>query len=65
MHFCAFLVMGIMRIISVKLFRIWTSGLGKMLINDISYLELWQPLGSADGNHVCNFSRRHHEVHFS
>ena len=28
---------------------------------DISYLELWQPLGSFEWNHLCNFSRRYHE----
>ena len=27
----------------------------------ISYLELWQPLCSAERNHLCNFGIRHHE----
>ena len=33
----------------------------KMLFKDIYYLELSQPICSADWNHLCNFSRRHHE----
>ena len=33
----------------------------EMLFKDISYLELWQPLCSVDWNHLCNFTRRHHE----
>ena len=36
----------------------------EMLLEDISYLELWQPLCSADRNHLCNFNRRHHEKQF-
>ena len=30
----------------------------------ISYLELWQPLYSAEWNYLCNFGRRHHEEQF-
>ena len=33
----------------------------EMSFKDISYLELWQPLYSVDGNHLCNIGRRHHE----
>ena len=29
-----------------------------MLFKDISYEELWQPLCSVDGNHLCNFGSR-------
>ena len=32
-----------------------------MSLKDISYLELWQPLFLVERNHLCNFSRRHHE----
>ena len=35
-----------------------------MSLKDISYLELWQPLCSADRNHLCNFGRRYHEEQF-
>ena len=31
-----------------------------MLFNDISYLELWQPICSAEPYYLCNFSREHH-----
>ena len=30
----------------------------------ISYLELWQPLCSAEGNHLCNIGKVHHEEQF-
>ena len=33
------------------------------LFEDISYLELW-PLYPAKWNHLCNFSRSHHEEQF-
>ena len=33
----------------------------EMLIEDISYLELWPPLCSADPAHLCNFGRRYEE----
>ena len=32
-----------------------------MRFKDISYLELWRALCSAERNHLCNFGRRHHE----
>ena len=35
-----------------------------MSFKDISYLELWWPLCSAEQNHLCNFSRRYHEEQF-
>ena len=35
-----------------------------MRFKDISYLELWQPLYSAEQNHLCNFGRRHHGEQF-
>ena len=36
----------------------------EMLVKDISYLELLQPLCSADWNHLCNVVRRYHEEQF-
>ena len=39
---CAIFEEGIMGNIHVKLYEIWTSGLGDV-IKDISYLELWRP----------------------
>ena len=36
----------------------------KMLFKDISYIELWQTLCSADLNHLCNSGRRYHEEQF-
>ena len=30
----------------------------------ISYLELWLPFCSAEGNHLCNFGREYHEEQF-
>ena len=36
----------------------------EMSFKVISYLELWQPLCSADRNHLCNFGRRHHKEQF-
>ena len=35
----------------------------EMSFQGISYLELWQPLCSADRNHLCNCNR-HHEKQF-
>ena len=32
-----------------------------MLFKGISYLELWQPLFSAQRNHLCNFGREYYE----
>ena len=32
-----------------------------MSFKDITYLELWHPFRSAEGNHLCNFSRGYHE----
>ena len=32
-----------------------------MSFKDISYLELWWPLCSAEQKHLCNFGRMHHE----
>ena len=61
---CAILVEGIKRNNSVKLFIIWTSVSGGDVFKDISYLELWQPLCSAEWNHLCNFGRWHHEEQF-
>ena len=37
----------------------------KMSFKDISYLEIWRPLCSADQNHLCNFGRMYHEKQFS
>ena len=36
----------------------------EMSLKDISYIALWQPLCSADLNHLCNFGRRYHEEQF-
>ena len=36
----------------------------EMLFKDISYIELWQSLCSADQNHLCNFGRRYHQEQF-
>ena len=36
----------------------------EMLFKDISYLELWWSLCSADQNHLSNFGRGHHEERF-
>ena len=36
----------------------------EMTFKVISYLELWQPLCSADLNYLCNFGRRYHEKQF-
>ena len=36
----------------------------EMLFEDISYLELLQPLCSVDQNHLCNFGRVHREEQF-
>ena len=35
-----------------------------MLFKDISYLELWQPLCSAELNHLCSFGREYYEEQF-
>ena len=35
-----------------------------MPFKGISYLELWQPFCSAEGNNLCNFCRRYHEEQF-
>ena len=35
-----------------------------MEFKDISYLELWQPLCSAEWNHLCDFGGRYHEEQF-
>ena len=35
-----------------------------MPLKDISYLQLWWPLCSAEWDHLCNFGRRHYEEHF-
>ena len=37
----------------------------EMSFKDISYLEPWEPLCSADPNHLCNFGRSYHEEQFS
>ena len=31
---------------------------------DVSYLELWWSLCSAERNHLCNFDRVHHKEQF-
>ena len=34
-------------------------GSGGDVVYNISYLELWQPICSAELNHLCNFGRGH------
>ena len=56
----AVLKKGIMGNIYVKLFEIWTSGSGDVVIY-ISNLELLQPRCLVDWNYLCNLGRRHHK----
>ena len=35
-----------------------------MLFKGISYLDIWQPLCSAECNHMCNFARGYYEEQF-
>ena len=35
-----------------------------MPFKDFSYLELWRPICSAEGNHLCNFGRGYQEEQF-
>ena len=44
--------------ISVKLFRICTSG------SNISYIEIWKPFSSTEQNYLCNFGTRYHGEYF-
>ena len=37
----------------------------KCSFKDISYLELWQPICSAEQNHLCNFGRGYYEEQLS
>ena len=62
-NYCAILVEGIMRNNSVKLYE-FGQVVQKMLFKDISYLELWRLLCSADWNHLCSFGRSHYEENF-
>ena len=48
---------------SMKLFSIWTSGLGGDNVQKISYLKLWRPSCSAEQNHLCDFGSRHYGEH--
>ena len=50
-----------MSINSVKSFEFRPVVQEEMPFKDISYLELWKPLCSADQKHLSNFGRRHHE----
>ena len=36
----------------------------EMPFKDISYIELWQPFCSVEGNHMCNFHRGYYEEQF-
>ena len=61
---CAILIEGIMGNISAELFDFGLV-VQEMSFKDISYLELeWQPLCSAELNHLCNFGRGSYEKHF-
>ena len=62
-HLCNF-SRGIKRNNSVKSFLTWTSGSGGDVFKDISYLELWPLVCSAEWNHLCNFGRGHYEEQF-
>ena len=55
------LVEGIIRNISVKLFKFEELLVKKMSFKDISHLELWWPLCAMEWNHLCNFGRKHYE----
>ena len=35
----------------------------EMSLKDMSYPELWQPLGWVEWNNLCNFGRSYHEEH--
>ena len=35
-----------------------------MLFKNISYLEVWQPFCSMEGNHLCYFGRSYYEEQF-
>ena len=48
-----------MRNSSVKSFEF--GPVDQMSFKDISYLELWWSLFSAERNHLCTFGRMHHE----
>ena len=36
----------------------------EMSFKDTSYLEVWQPLCSVEGNFLCNYGRMHHQEQF-
>ena len=36
----------------------------RCFFNDISYLDLWRPICSAEQNHLCNFGKGHYEEQF-
>ena len=50
--------------IYMKLYGIGPVVQKEMSFNNITYLELWQPLCSADQNNLCNLARRFHEERF-
>ena len=55
-----FLKENIMRNVHVNLNGIETSGLG-YVVKNISNLELWWPISSAERNHMCNCDRGYKE----
>ena len=59
---CANLEEGIQKNNSVIFFKFGPVIQEEILVKDISYLELWQPLCSAEWNNLCNLGRRHHEA---
>ena len=44
----------------MKLILIWVSGSGEDVVENNSYLELWQSSCLVQQNHLCNFERGHH-----
>ena len=48
----------------MKLFEFESVVQEEMLFKGISYLELWQPFCSMEGNHLCNFGRGYYEEQF-
>ena len=57
---CAVLEQGIMRNISVKLFKFGTA-VQEVSFKNISFLELWWAFCSSEWNHSCNINRGYHE----
>ena len=59
---CAILVAGILGTILLNVFGF--ESVVQEMFKYISYLDLWQPLNSAEQNLLCNFCRWHHEEQY-